>query len=163
MKPLVHTGALAVSFLETEVIRAREKAIISRLLSYFVDSAFRPSTDPPTQDDIDAVKRRMYQSSLAHLARLIRTVASRIFQIEESDCLGKTEVDEARLKEVEKAIDRLVTHGVWKHPYNTSEMKAVRDALSKNQNAQQAFTRVRLDIGYAMSGDLPPDWSGKAL
>lgn len=160
LKPLVFTRPLQQAFEVSDVIRERESELVTKLLDDLVGAGFRATTDPPRDDEEEKIRRRMYQSSLVYIAGLVRKVASHVLKIEEGECLGLKKPSRQQLKEISEAIKRIVAHPVWAHPYNTKRMQEVRDSLSKNQNADSAFKAVGLNIGYALAGELEPNWAG---
>jgi hypothetical protein len=62
---------------------------------------------------------------------------------------------------IEGDIARYLSHPVWTTGFDSSKkMKAVQDALSKNQDAAQAFSAVGLKLGYIVGVDpLDPNWN----
>lgn len=156
-----HPTAPASAFL-SDGIRTREVKVVNRILNQFVDIGLRPTTDPPHPSDLDAIQRRKYQSSLAYMSSLMRKVTGHLLNLEEKDCLGAVEPTPQQWEKIEEAIARVVEHPVWKQPFNSPVMQEVSNALSKNQNGDKAFKKAGLDLGYALTGELEPDWAGQS-
>jgi len=84
-----------------------------------------------------------------------------LLTIEETESLGFKLLKRGDKKKILAAIKRICDHPVWMHPYNTDRMRAVQDSLSKNQNSEKAFRDVGLNLGWALSEDLDPEWAGR--
>lgn len=55
---------------------------------------------------------------------------------------------------IESSIQRLYKHPVWTASEDLSDkMAAVMTSLSKNQNAEKAFSDVELKLGYVVGAD----------
>ncbi len=159
LKPLVSLRPMGKSFDESEQIRDHERSIARTIVNEWIKQMLSPSGQAPANQDRTAIERRTYQPSIEYVARLLRKVAAHILKLDTDDSLGAKKPSESELAEIRAAIKRIADHGVWTHAYTTKKMKAVQDTLSKNQNADEAFRNVGLDLGYAVSGDLRADWA----
>jgi hypothetical protein len=64
---------------------------------------------------------------------------------------------------IENDIARFLSHPVWTAPFEkNSKMKAIQDALSKNQDIGKSFGAVGLKLGYIVGVDqLGKDWDAE--
>jgi len=81
-----------------------------------------------------------------------------LYAVDGREFLDK-DISDEHWEKISGLIDRLFSHPIWtvdfKHSMRT---KAVETALSKNQNAEKAFSDVQLKPGYVAGMDkLPPD------
>jgi hypothetical protein len=162
LKPLLSLKPMVRPFEESEMVREREKDLIRTIVNEWVRLAWMPQGKLPEDKETTAIERRRYQSSIEYVARLVRKAAAHTLKIDEADSLGSKKAGDDDVSEIERIVERVVSHGVWTHPYTTKKMKAVQDALSKNQNVDQAFRNVGLDLGYALTGGgLDKNWAGQ--
>lgn len=145
-KPLVETGDAQ------QTLREQERMNIVRLLNTWVQFAFEP--DVPREDlspqQLERIRRVKYQAALAHVTSVIRQLFSHILYISPPWDLLKGKPDDTAWAKLEAGIKRIAEHPVWTAALDSSKkMRAIDDALSKNQGVQGAFDAVRLDAAYA--------------
>jgi hypothetical protein len=159
LKPLVHMAALPEFFSDSQKSRERELNNVVTILNVLYTKAFAIANISP-QEKIRA-KRLMYQSSINFTAGLLRQLMGyRLASAPPRQLLDK-EPDAAQWALIEADIARFLSHPVWTAGFDTSaKMKAVQDALSKNQDANNAFGAVGLKLGYIVGVDqLDPNWN----
>jgi hypothetical protein len=160
LKPLVSLVPMNRAMEESEQVRDRERAVVRLIVNEWVAQSLRPAGLKPSAQELSAVERRRYQPSIEYVARLMRRVAASILKLEPEESLGAKKLSKADSAAIRKAIKRVAAHGVWSHAISTKRMRAVQDALSKNQNADQAFRDVGLNLGFALGEELPKNWAG---
>jgi hypothetical protein len=102
-----------------------------------------------------------YQSSLAYIAVLIRRLYRQVLDVdEEARALLEKEPTEKQKERVKEGIHRIAEHPIWTRDLDaTAKTTAVKDALSKNQDAANAFRGVELRGDYVSGTEaLPADW-----
>ncbi|MEZ5284680.1 MAG: hypothetical protein R2712_07715 [Vicinamibacterales bacterium] len=150
LRPLLHTAPLVQYFPESQKLRQRERDNVCRLLNLFHDKGFK-SESP--QEELRE-KRLVYQSSLAFVTSMIRRLVGHTLSVDSPRELLEKSPDDVQWAKIEKGIDRLLQHPVWVTDFNHSvKMRAVKDALQKNQDAERAFGEVGLKLGYVMGAD----------
>jgi hypothetical protein len=159
LKPLIHMAPLAEYFAESQKLRERESNNVVKILNIFYTKAFGLN-QPSPQDEIRA-KRLMYQSSINFAAGMLRQlIGYRLASAPPRQLLDKEPTSE-QWATIEADIARFLSHPVWTAGFDTSDkMKAVQDALSKNQDAAQALGAVGLKLGFIVGVDqLDPHWN----
>lgn len=160
LKPLLSMKPMSQPFEVSEPIRERERVLARTIVNEWVKRALAARGTDPDPKETTGIERRLYQPSIEYFARLMRKAAAHTLKIDEDDSLGLKKATDDDMKAIRKIVARLVSHGVWTHAYTTKRMKAVQDALAKNQNADAAFRDVGLNLGYALTGDLEKNWAG---
>ncbi|MDP3586059.1 MAG: HNH endonuclease signature motif containing protein [Thiobacillus sp.] len=159
LKPLVHMAPLGEFFIESQKYRERELNNIVTVLNVLYAKAFGIA-QPSPQEEIRA-KRLIYQSAINFTAGMLRKlIGHRLASASPRELLEK-EPNAALWTAIEADVARYLDHPVWTTPFDSSQkMKAVQDALSKNQDAGQAFGAVGLKLGYIVGVDqLDPNWN----
>lgn len=159
LKPMMHITALNEPFLESQKSRQRELNNVIALLNILYTKAFS-IVNPSPQDEARA-KRLGYQSSVNYTAGMLRQLLGhRLTSASPRQLLDK-EPDAALWATIEADVVRYLSHPVWTTALESSaKMQAVRDALSKNQDAAHAFGAVGLKLGYVAGVDaLDPNWN----
>lgn len=153
LKPLLHMSPLKESFPDAQKLRQRERTTAIKLLNLLYVKAFKFDGTESPQDRIRA-KRMMYQSALNYTISLLRRFVGYLLTTAEPRQLLEKEPDSQGWAQIEAGLDRLVKHPVWTADFTKStKMTAVRDALTKNQDAQQSFAAVGLKLGYITGAD----------
>ncbi len=131
-------------------MRAQERANVLRLLNLFAQHALQyEGPEPPPHYEL-RVRRLTYQASLAYVFGLLRQVVGHKLRLRPPFELLKAEPTDAQWAEIEDSIRRIVDHPIWTADLSTSQkLKAVNDAMTKNQNIVGAFEAVHLDGAYA--------------
>ncbi len=160
LERMIHMEALEEKAEDAEILRARERDNILRSLNAWTDLVF-PSV-AETEDLSEQAKERMrrmtYQSSLQVIADLIRALHGHVLAIGGDRELLEKEPTEEQWRRIQDGIRRIVDHPVWTADFGISDkMKAINDALSKNQDAERAFGSVGLKLGYVVGADQLPD------
>lgn len=159
LKPLVHMSALSENFSDSQKSRERELNNVIKLLNILYSKAFGIA-QPSAQDEI-RIKRLIYQSAINFSAAMLRQLfGHRLASASPRQLLDK-EPDAAQWVTIEEDITRYLAHPVWTASFDSGQkMKAVQDALSKNQDAAQSFGAVGLKLGYIVGVDqLDPSWN----
>ena len=143
--------------------RAREMENIRFAFDALADEAFFNSEGGVelTGTDVTRRDRMKYQSSLAYIAVLIRKLYRQVLDVdEESRALLEKEPSEEQKEKIQVGIHRIVTHPIWSCDLDsTAKTRAVKDALSKNQDAANAFRDIELRGDYVNGSEaLPVGW-----
>jgi hypothetical protein len=149
-KPLTETGD------DGQRLRLREKENITAALNILAEMVFEPDADDGALSPQDLIRRKRmaYQSSLAYVSGLLRSLYRQILAVEPDRAMMERIPNETQMAQIRDAIRRLVEHPVWTADFELSEKtKAVGDALSKNQDAKAAFEAVGLKLGYLIGAD----------
>jgi len=163
LETLLHLKPLDIPASDSELARSRERDNLIRALNYLCELAFdpQPGEDVISGHDAERRRRMAYQSALSYVATLIRRLFGHVLALEESDALIGKAPSEEQWGKLRQGIQRLVDHPVWVADWDeTQKMRAIRDALTKNQEAAKAFGNVGLKLGYLVGADkLPHDWN----
>lgn len=143
LEPLKEAGE------QRALLRAQEKSNVLRLLNLFDQYAMQfEGTEPPPHFDVK-VKRMSYQASLAYIFTILRQVVSHKLRVTRERALLQA-ITEEQWGEIEESVLRFVNHPIWVTDLKASRvLRAVEDALLKNQNFEDAFAAVGLDAAYA--------------
>lgn len=163
LKRLTCATLLEDDWAKSMQLRDNEAKNARRILNYLVEAFVTPGTEPgASPQDVERLRRATYQSSLMRLADLCEVIVAKEFtHIERTKeaLLRASPDDEQNWARVKGAIDTLAEHPIWTIDLSATEKtRAVADALSKNQNAERAFTDVHMTVGYALSAQLPDNW-----
>lgn len=159
LKPLVHMAPLTENFVDSQKSRERELNNVVKLLNILYEKSFGLAHQS-AQDEI-RVKRLSYQSSINFTSGMLRKlVGYRLATAEPRQLLDK-EPDAETWANIDADVARFLAHPLWTAAFDGSQkMKAVQDALTKNQDAEQAFGAVGLKLGYVAGVDeLDPNWN----
>lgn len=153
LKPLLHVAPLEEKFGDSQKLRDREATAITRLLNIVYSKVFENPEDMSPQDEKRA-KRFSYQSALNYCSGLLRALVGARLMTTELRAFVERDIDQQMWDTISEDIDRLLDHPVWTADLSQSDKtKAVELALSKNQNASQAFAAVGLKTGYVAGMD----------
>lgn len=159
LERLIHRQPLTESWIESAGLRERERTTIVRLLNLLTEYGL--DVDPTDAVAVESRKRMLYQSSLGHLASILRRTVGLIVRSSENREFIEKEPTEEQWQEIAAAVRLLVDHPIWTTDLNsTDKTRAVRDALSKNQDAEKAFRDIGLTPGYLLGDKLSPTWDG---
>lgn len=160
---LRHTAPLNEKGEEWQKARARELENIRFALNTLIDTAFLDAEGGTELTGQDATRRdRMkYQSSLTYIAGLIRKLFRQVLNIdEESRAMLEKEPNAEEKQRIQTGIQRIASHPIWTCDWERSPATvAVREALTKNQDAANAFRAVELRGDYVTGQEtLPSNW-----
>lgn len=161
---LRHMAPLDEKGEEWQKARAREVDNIKFALNVLAESAFL-NADGGTQLTGAAVTRRermTYQASLAYVATLIRKLYRQVLGVdEESRAMLEKEPSEEQQARIRAGILRITGHPIWTCDFDKSpKTRAVKEALSKNQDAAAAFRAVELRGDYVSGAEpLDKEWA----
>lgn len=131
------------------LLRAQEKSNVLQLLNLFDQYAMHYEGPEPPPHFEAKVKRMSYQASLAYIFSILRQVVSHKLRVTRERALLQSITDE-QWTEIEESVVRFVNHPIWVADLKKGkELRAVEDALAKNQNFEEAFAAVGLDAAYA--------------
>lgn len=130
-------------------LRERELKNIVRLLNMFTAAAFETGPNPSPQAEMRA-KRLKFQASLQYVTMLMKKLVAHVMAEESPDrVFTEREPDTAQWEQIEKGVQRLVEHPIWSMDLNHSPKTiAVQNAMSMNQNVEDAFRSVDLRLGH---------------
>lgn len=151
LQQLLHLKPLAQKGEAMRQLRERELKNIVRLLNVFTAAALEVGPNPSPQAE-ERAKRMKYQASLQYAAMLMQRLVAQVMAEESPDrVFTEREPDATQWEVIENGIQRMVDHPIWTVDLNSSaKTKAVADALSKNQNVEDAFRNVNLRLGHLM-------------
>lgn len=155
LKSLLHMAPLSEVFVESQKLRDREVDSIVRLLNVLFQQTFKPSDGDilSPQEEVRA-ERIIYQASLSYVSKLLRSVVgNRLYAPDGREFIEK-EITSEQWALIEEDVRRLLNHPVWTAKLDASnKMRAIADALSKNQDVARAFEAVGLKPGYVAGMD----------
>ena len=162
---LRHMAPLSEEGEEWQKARAREIENVKFALDSLADVAFLNADGGTELTGIaaDRRERMKYQSSLSYIALLIRKLYRQVLNIDdESRALLEKEPTDKQKQEILAGIKRIADHPIWTCDLDeTPRTIAVKDALSKNQDAAASFRAVELRGDYVDGNEtLPADWKG---
>jgi hypothetical protein len=130
-------------------LRERENKNIVRLLNIFTTAAFEIGTNPSSQAETRA-ERLKFQASLQYATMLMKKLVAHVMAEESPDrVFTEREPDTAQWEAIEKGVQRLVEHPIWSMDLSHSaKTLAVKQAMSMNQNVEDAFRNVDLRLGH---------------
>jgi hypothetical protein len=160
---LRHMAPLKEKGEDWQVLRAREAENVKSALNVLAEEAFFNSEGKPDLSGSDAIRRdRMrYQSALSYISLLIVKLYRRVLDVDEDvRALLEKEPTADQRAQIRQGIKRIVDHPIWTCDLDKSpKTKAVKDALSKNQDAAAAFRAVELRGDYVTGTEqLPAKW-----
>jgi hypothetical protein len=163
LKKLLQVKPLTAKGDEGQTLRNRERENILQALNMLNEIVFEPQGAgvPLSAEEAERRRRMVYQSSLAYIAFLIRSIYRHELTLGDQEvAMLEKQPTEAQSQRIRQAIERLASHPVWSTKFEHSpKMKAVQDALSKNQDAKTALDAVGLKLGYLVGADeLSNDW-----
>jgi hypothetical protein len=154
---LLHKAPLKDAWQQSSVLREREMNTIGRSLNLLSEFGFE--IDPSDPVLVEKRRRMLYQSALAYIATLIRRTIGIIMRTVGERELMEKEPTEEEWQRITDAIKLLVDHPIWTADLNATEKtRRVRDAFSKNQDAEDALRDAGLTPGYLVGDKLPANW-----
>jgi hypothetical protein len=157
---LLHSKPLADDLGKVLVKRENEGKNIRKLLNIFYAECFLPKDgNTYTGSEKQKIKLMSYQGSLLYLSTLLKNLMSISFKTEPDDAFLLASKISPRWKEITSAIQRLSSHPFWIAPRaQSTKINDLHTALEKNQNVQESFKRIGLDVGYLLVRDDDPEW-----
>jgi hypothetical protein len=157
---LLHTLPLGDDLSKVSEKRENEKKNIRKILNIFYTACFLPKNGQEFSDsEKQKVKLMSYQGSLLYISILLKNLMSITFTCSLEDAFFSASKAATRWNSITTAIQRLGNHPFWIAP--RSQSKKIYDlhtALEKNQNVQDGFKKIGLDVGYLLSRDDDPNW-----
>lgn len=134
--------------------RANEAANAVRLLNILFEVALSVGPDD-SENDRERARRMLYQSGLEFVVTLCRSAFKHVVRSDDEVApLQEFVPSEDQWSEISEAIRNIASHPVWTTDFDHSDkMRAIQNALQKNQNADAAFRAVELKLGYALGAD----------
>jgi hypothetical protein len=159
LDPLLHRAPLREPLDQAELLRTRERNNVVRVLNT-IDALVFVESDTDTDSERERRRRMAYQSAMAYVAALVRRTYGFVFATDEGRELLEKEPEESDWDRIQAALTRLVEHPIWTaDPDLSPKVRAVMEALAKNQEAAERFRQVGLTAGYLAGVDkLPNDW-----
>lgn len=159
LKPLVHLLPFSHTLQKCTELRSREKTNIVEILNIFFAKAFAPAMKADAEELDQRVGKQMsYQASLSYVSGLLKGIVNhRVVANEPASAFLARNLEGDLLQLIAGDIERLCAHPIWRAPGDSGKPKvvAVREALSKNQDAKGAFEAVHLTMGYCLGVDSP--------
>lgn len=159
IKPLVHMTPLTEFFTDSQKSRERELNNVVKILNILYTKAF--SIVPPSPQEEIRAKRLMYQSSINFTTGMLRQlIGHRLASAAPRQLLDK-EPNAEQWAIIETDVVRFLAHPVWTALFDSgAKMRAIQDALTKNQDAANAFGAVGMKLGYIVGVDtLDANWN----
>ena len=161
---LLHLNPLDEPGEESSKLRDRERQNIIDALNSFADIAFEPAEGAAELAawEQERMRRMVYQSALNYLSGLIKQVYAHVLATSTPDrAMLEKEPNNEQVARITEAIRRIADHPVWKADLDaTPQLRALRDALSKNQDVGKLLPRLGLKLGYAVGVDeLDSSWA----
>ena len=143
--------------------RTHEADNIVRVLNYFSERVFEPGGAGVelTPEQLETRRRFVYQGSLKFSAEMLQKIVQQCCSTDEDgSAFFDARIDDERWGKITTTIDRFVKHPIWTKDFDIGpKTKAVREALSKNQQVKESFKSVGLTVGYALGADaLSSNW-----
>lgn len=161
LKRLLQTSPLTEPLSEGKVMRERERQHVLRALNALAVKGFGADGSPLGKIEAERARRMGYQSALQYISYLLRRTFTAVLNPNREEfALMEKEPSKEQWAAIEAAIDRIIKHPVWTTDLEKSDrMRAVQNALSKNQDAAASFQAVGLTPGYVVGAEkLPSDW-----
>lgn len=135
-----------------QAARLRERQTIVRSLNLLYEKVYGGLDEASSANEAERARRMSYQGSLLYVAKLIRKIiANRVVPTAEDLTFIEKVPSEEQWAAVVQAVERLANHVVWTADFESSEkMRAVHEALTKNQNVEVALKDVDLTPGYCL-------------
>lgn len=135
-----------------QAARLRERQTIVRSLNLLYEKVYGGLDEASSANETERARRMSYQGSLLYVAKLIRKIiANRVVPTAEDLTFIEKVPSEEQWAAVAQAVERLASHPVWTADFDSSEkMRAVYEALTKNQNVEVALKDVDLTPGYCL-------------
>jgi len=158
LKKLLWGKQLEEKWEESSELREQEARNITTLTNMFCKYAFQMKEKTPSEHESRRLKRLTKGVAQLRAFDLFQTVVASKFNLQ--DRLGEAmmrsdSTEEAIWTQIEKSVELFVDHPIWTADFETSnKTRAVREALTKNQNIRNALDAVGCDLGYLFSGQL---------
>jgi hypothetical protein len=165
LERLLHLQPLTEAAETASTMRERERDNIVRALNYWTSLVFEPSPGSVelAPKELERRRRMSYQASLTLISTLIKEIFRHILVLgATARPLMDRAITDQEWQRIQAAIQRIIEHPIWEADLNGSpRLRAVEDALAKNQGVDPAFDAVflRLDVAMGMK-QIPSDWAG---
>ncbi|TIU34771.1 MAG: HNH endonuclease [Mesorhizobium sp.] len=158
LKRLLMCAPLSATFAGEEMRKARERETtnVVRIMNILYEYAFEPAlVGAALPEEKTRAERIAYQAALGYVAELLLRIAQhRVVASDTNMAFIEKTITEEQWAVIKQDIKRLVEHPIWTADLKQSgKTRAVEDALSKNQGADDAFKAVRLTAGYCVGAD----------
>ncbi|MDF1754846.1 MAG: HNH endonuclease signature motif containing protein [Verrucomicrobiales bacterium] len=163
LKILLYTKPLPESYTgeAMKLARERESRNVIKLLNLIYDRGFAIQDDKDQEREIERISRLRYQASLLYMCKVFRQLASNlVMPLHDENTFFEREINAKNWKKMAGYIDLFFSHPIWICDLSGGKKtREVEDALSKNQNVENAFRDILLTPGYCGGLDkLPTNW-----
>jgi len=152
---LIFSKPLSTSGQDGADLRDREQKNIIRLLNLFVNEAWEPKGGKRSELEELRLGRMKYQASLQYISEVLKKTVRHICAIDSDErALMDKEISEPNWIKISNAIKNLIDHPIWSCDFELSKkVKFLGDAISGNQNIDEAFKGIGLTVGYLVDAD----------
>lgn len=162
LKRLLQIAPLEEKGTEAEEVRKREATNITWALNVLEEEFFQPEEGAQGLTDLQLERRRrfLYQGSMQYVADLVRRLYGHTLAVDSPREFLDKYPDDAQEAKIREGIRRIAKHPLWTAALDHGpRMKALNEALAKNQGVEKAFADLGLKTGYVVGADsLPNDW-----
>ena len=146
-----------------KIARERESRNVIRLLNLVYDRGFVAQADKDPVREESRIQKLRYQGSLSYMSKVFKQLGSRlVMPLNDDTTFFEREFSDENWASMAEYVDNFFSHPVWITDLSKSgrKGKAVEEALSKNQNIEEAFRNVSLTPGYCGGLDkVPSTWA----
>jgi hypothetical protein len=156
LKRLLHTSPLTEIGVAGEEARGRERDNIVTALNFVNEVAFDPTAGALELTEQELVRRRrlVYQGSLTYVSDLLKQLYRQVLVLDEQRAFIDRAPSDEQEKQIRAGVERILSHPIWMADLGLSaKTKAVDDAMQKNQDVANAFSKVGLKLGYVVGAD----------
>jgi len=163
LAPLMNFKPLSVEGDDADKQRANERVNTINIVNRFEQICITPGEETGASiQDKDRAKRMLYQASLEYCMNCLKSVAAHYCKVEKHEAMLEAPLTKPQIKSITHGIERMAGHPVWTADLETTgkqKLRAVDEALKKNQGADKAFKAVGLDVGYLLHNEqIAGDW-----
>ena len=135
-----------------QAARVRERQTIVRCLNLLFEKVYADLDASSSASETERARRMSYQGALLYAAKLIKKiVTNRVVPTSEDLAFIEKAPSEEQWAAIVQAVERLATHPVWTADFESGDkMRAVHEALTKNQNVEVALKDVDLTPSYCL-------------
>lgn len=164
LKTLLHTKPLSASFKGDGMkdARERERRNVLKILNLCYTKGFLVLPDRDAAAEQRRIKKLVYQASLKQMCEIMLQIVASQLMVDKNLVLVEKALDETLTEKLSGAVEKFFAHPVWTSDLTTgAKAQAFQDALSKNQNIEEAFKAVSLTAAYCAGLEkLPSNWAG---
>jgi hypothetical protein len=137
---------------QMQAARVRERQTIVRCLNLLFEKIYADLDESSSTNETERARRMSYQGALLYAAKLIKKIVhNRVVPTSEDLAFIEKAPTEEQWASIVQAVERLASHSVWTADFESSEkMRAVHEALTKNQNVEIALRDVDLTPSYCL-------------